>query len=325
VVASWHTDGPVVAAPPVTLVFVAWNARTHLARALDAAVATGWPVIVVDNASTDGTSEYVRLRVPEAQLVAADRNLGFAGGVNAGVRESTTPWVLVLNPDIVLTRANVVRMLEAGEAAGDIGAVGAQLVGPDGRPQPAYSLRRFPSLATWAADLLLIDHLWPDNPVSRHYLASDLDRSRDQDVEQPAAACLLIRRTAFDALDGFDPRYHPAWFEDVDFCWRLHAAGWRIRYVAGAQVVHEGGVAMRTLGLGSFSTIWYRNLLRYVGRHGSWAARLAIRPLIVVGMLPRIALSVLRNRPDDARAYLHVIGLAVRKVDPEVRDPRLRI
>ena len=74
--------------PPVTLVFVAWNARDHLPRSLDAAAATGWPVVVVDNASTDGTGEYVRARLPDAHLVSADRNLGFAGGVNAGVRRA---------------------------------------------------------------------------------------------------------------------------------------------------------------------------------------------------------------------------------------------
>ena len=297
--------------PPasVTLVFVAWNARRHLTRALEAAVATGWPVVVVDNASSDGTSEYVRVRVPEVALVAADRNLGFAGGVNAGVHESATAWVLVLNPDIVLTRAAVARMLAAGEPA-DIGAVGARLVGPDGHPQPSYSLRRFPTLATWAADLLLLDHVWPGNPVSRHYLAADVDHERDQDVEQPAAACLLIRRAAFDAVGGFDTRFHPAWFEDVDFCRRLSAAGWRVRYAAAAEVVHEGGVAMRALGLGSFSTIWYRNLLRYVAIHGSVPARLLIRPLLILGMLLRIIYSLARGRVGDARAYRDVIPIA---------------
>jgi N-acetylglucosaminyl-diphospho-decaprenol L-rhamnosyltransferase len=296
----------------VTLLFVAWNARQHLPRALDAAVGTRWPVVVVDNASTDGTGEYVRSRVPDAHLITADRNLGFAGGVNTGVHESETPWILILNPDILLTRDAVEQMLAAGEADPAIAAVGAQLVGPDGQPQPSYSLRRFPTLGVWAADLLLVDHLWPGNPASARYLGADLDRSVDQDAEQPAAACLLVRRVAFDAVGGFDAGFHPAWFEDVDFCRRLRAAGWRIRYVAGARVVHEGGIAMRALGLGSFSAIWYRNLLRYVARHGSLAARLSIRPLLVVGMLLRIVLSLLRGRTGDAAAYARVIGVALR-------------
>ena len=296
---------------PLTLVFISWNARAHLVHALDAALPSGYPIVVVDNASTDGTSEYVRVRVPEVQLVAADRNLGFAGGVNAGVHGTATPWVLLLNPDIVLTNDAIERLIDEGESDAAIGAVGAQLVGPDGEPQPTYSVRRFPNLATWSADLLLLDHLWPGNPISRRYLALDVDRALTQDVEQPAAACLLVRRAAFDAVGGFDTSFHPAWFEDVDFCRRLRAAGWRIRYRADARVVHEGGVAMRALGLGSFSTIWYRNLLRYAHKHGSAAARLLIRPLIIVGMLLRVLASALGGRPAEARAYLRVIGVAL--------------
>ena len=306
---------------PVTLVFVAWNARDHLRRALPPALATGWPVVVVDNASTDSTGDLVRADAAAAHLVSASHNLGFAGGVNAGVRASTTPWVLMLNPDIVLTRAAVARMIVAGEADARIAAVGAQLIGPDGEPQPTYSVRRFPTIGVWAADLLLVDHVWPANPASSRYLAADVDRSIDQDVEQPAAACLLVRREAFDAIGGFDAGFHPAWFEDVDFCRRLADAGWRLRYVADARVVHEGGVAMRALGIGTFSSIWYRNLLRYVSKHGTRAARLLIRPLLIVGMLLRIAISLARGRVADARAYARVIGVSVQRV-PAARAER---
>lgn len=295
----------------VSLVYVSWNARPFLERALESTRALGLPTVVVDNASGDGTAEHVRLRHPEVTLVAADINLGFAGGVNAGVRETRTPFVVLLNPDILLTAQALERMQQEAEGDDTIGAVGAQLIGPDGAPQPTYSLRRFPTLATWAVDLLLVDKLWADDPVTRRYMAADLDRDQDQDAEQPAAACLLVRRAAFDAVGGFDTAFHPAWFEDVDFCRRLRTAGYRIRYVAAARVVHEGGVAMRALGLGSFSTIWYRNLLRYAAKHGSPVARVCIRPLLVIGMLLRIGISLLRGRPDDARAYSRVIGVAM--------------
>ena len=298
--------------PSVSLVYVSWNARTHLERALEATRPLGLPIVVVDNASADGTADWVRIRCPEATLVAADHNLGFAGGVNAGVRETATPWVVVLNPDILLTGEALDRLLT--DAGGDarIAAAGAQLVGADGVPQPGYSLRRFPTLASWAVDFLLVDQVWPGNPATARYLALDLDRDVDQDAEQPAAACLLIRRAAFDAVGGFDTRFHPAWFEDVDFCRRLRDHGWRIRYVAGARVVHEGGIAMRTLGLGSFSTIWYRNLLRYADKHGSPATRFLVRPLLIVGMLLRIVFSLLRGRRADAGAYARVIRVALR-------------
>lgn len=295
----------------VSLVYVSWNARPFLERALETSRVLGVPTVVVDNASTDGTAEHVRLRHPEVSLIAADLNLGFAGGVNAGVRETTSAWVVLLNPDILLMPDALAMLLRAGEHDASIGAVGAQLIGPDGVPQPTYSLRRFPTLASWAVDLLLIDQVWPDNPITRRYLAWDLDRDVDHDAEQPAAACLLVRRAAFDAVGGFDTQFHPAWFEDVDFCRRLRLAGYRIRYVAGARIVHEGGVAMRALSLGSFSTIWYRNLLRYAAKHGGLLTRIAIRPLLIVGMGLRVAISAARGRFDDARAYAKVIGVAL--------------
>jgi len=103
---------------------------------------------------------------------------------------------------------------------------------------------------------------------------------------------------------------HPAWFEDVDFCQRMRTAGWRLWYAADAHVVHEGGVAMRALGLGSFSAIWYGNLLRYVAKHGSLPARVLIRPLLVIGMLLRTVVSLLRGRRAEARAYLDVLPIA---------------
>jgi GT2 family glycosyltransferase len=244
---------------------------------------------------------------PTVTLIPSDVNLGFAGGVNAGVATTTSPWVLILNPDVEVTAAAVDLLRRAGAADAAVGAVGACLVGDDDRPQAGFAVRRFPTLATLAVDLLLVDKLWPGNPASARYLARDVDLSVTQDVEQPAAASLLIRREAFDAVGGFYTGFHPAWFEDVDFCRRLHAAGWRIRYVAEARLRHEGGVAMRSLGLGSFNRVWYRNMRRYVDRHLSWPARLAFRGLLAAGMVLRGGVSLLRGRPRDARAYLSVL------------------
>ncbi len=291
----------------LTLVIINWNARDHLDRCLQSALPLGFPTIIVDNASSDGSAAMVAERHPSAVLVASAVNLGFAGGVNAGVARSTTPWVLVLNPDVILTRDSVAAMLAAVQHDEGIGAAGACLVGEDGRPQAGFAVRRFPTLATLAVDLLLVDQVWPGNPVSARYLARDVDLSVSQDVEQPAAACLLVRRTAFEQVGGFDAGFHPAWFEDVDFCRRLHAAGWRVRYVAEARCRHEGGVAMRSMGLGTFNEAWYRNMRRYVDRHLSRGAGRVFRLLMVAGMPLRAAVSLLLGRWSAARAYLGVL------------------
>ena len=115
------------------------------------------------------------------------------------------------------------------------------------------------------------------------------------DVDQPAAACLMVRAGAFDAIGGMDAGFHPAWFEDVDFCRRLRARGFRIRFEPRAAFGHQGGVAMRTLGLGRFSSIWYANMERYVRRHHGAAGWLLLKGLIAAGMSARIAVSLLRG------------------------------
>ena len=159
-------------------------------------------------------------------------------------------------------------------------------------------------------DLLLIDQVWAGNPWTRRYLARDLDDGENAapvDVDQPAAACLMVRADAFDAVGGMDAHFHPAWFEDVDFCRRLIAKGLRIRFEPRATFVHHGGVAMRTLGLGRFSSIWYANMERYVRRHHGVAGWLLLKGLIGAGMSARIAISLLRGAPGSVRAYAAVL------------------
>ena len=123
--------------------------------------------------------------------------------------------------------------------------------------------RRIASLAT---ELLLIDRLWPGNPWRRHRLALDLDEGAPTEVEQPAAACLMVRRSAFDRVGGFDERFFPAWFEDVDFCRRFRAAGAAHLVPPRRRFRHRGGVARDRLGRAAFAVAWHRNLARYVDR-----------------------------------------------------------
>src|SRR5262249_51565895 len=145
-------------------------------------------------------------------------------------------------------------------------------------------------------------------PATARYLALDLSDVEPADVDQPAAACLMVRASVFDALGGFDEQFFPAWFEDVDFCRRLHAAGSRIRFEPRASFIHHGGVAMRTLGLGPFLQIWYGNLVRYVRKQHGTMAWLLVKVLISVGMLLRMAIALVRRDREAARTYWSVFS-----------------
>jgi N-acetylglucosaminyl-diphospho-decaprenol L-rhamnosyltransferase len=291
---------------PVSILIVNWHARDPLARNLAALAGTPFEIIVVDNASADGSADMVARDFPRVRLLRESANHGFAGGVNLARRLATSDRLLLLNPDIEATADAINALAHALDADPQIGAVGGRLVNPDGTPQHGFNIRRFPTLASIAVDLLLIDHLWPDNPASRRYLARDLSLDEPADVEQPAAACLMVRASVFDALGGFDEQFYPAWFEDVDFCRRLRDAGYRLRYEPRATFVHHGGVAMRTLGTGAFARIWYRNLTRYVRKAHGAAAAILVRLLVVAGMLMRVTISLARGDRKAARAYWSV-------------------
>jgi N-acetylglucosaminyl-diphospho-decaprenol L-rhamnosyltransferase len=294
--------------PSVSILIVSWNARDWLARCLHSLMATPHQVVVVDNGSADGSVELVRQTFPSAHLVASTENLGFAGGVNRARQAASGSALLVLNPDVEASSqaidrlAEVLRLSPATAATGPIGAVAARLVDADGTPQAGFNVRRFPTLASLACDLLLVDHVWPSNPASQRYYARDLDPDSPADVDQPAAACLMIRAEAFDRIGGMDERFHPAWFEDVDFCLRLHGAGYRIRYEPAATVVHRGGVARDALGPHGFSRAFYRNMLRYVRKHYGPGATLVVRGMMAAGMAPRAAVAAIGRDMTSVKA-----------------------
>jgi GT2 family glycosyltransferase len=244
-------------------------------------------------------------------------NLGFAGGVNAGVAVARHEAVLLLNPDAEISADALRHMRHTLRSLPDVGAVGGCLVGEDGRPQRRFAVRRFPTLASWATDLLLIDDLWPGNPARRHYLAEDvpLDGIAPIEVEQPAAACLMVTRRALTHVGGLDERFQPAWFEDVDLCRRLRAAGFRVMYEPRALVRHEGGVSLRTLDRAQFARIWYRNMRRYAGKHHGRLANLLLRGLILAGMLLRTAVSSVRGDTAARATWLAVLRDTVRNAD----------
>jgi GT2 family glycosyltransferase len=293
----------------VSVLIVSWNTHDLLARCLSSFSPGAFDVVVVDNASADGSAEMVAARFPWVTLVAEPLNLGFAGGVNRAASHARGDLLLLLNADAVPDARAIAALAEALDRDSACVAAGGLLVGEEGESQDGFHVRRFPTLATWVVDLLLVDKLWPRNPITRRYLAVDLDLSGPGPVEvdQPAAACLMVRRTAFEAIGGMDSAFFPAWFEDVDLCLRLKGAGGRIVTVPSARFRHQGGVAMRHLGLAGFTRVWYHNLERYVLKHQGAASLVLVKAMIVAGMLLRAMTSVAGGAPGRAAAYLGVL------------------
>jgi N-acetylglucosaminyl-diphospho-decaprenol L-rhamnosyltransferase len=296
--------GPVTS---ISTLVVCWNNREFLGRCLESAPA-GSEVIVVDNASTDGSADLVAERFPDASLVRLESNVGFAAGVNCAAAGATGDYLLLLNPDAEATPQAVERLATYLDEHPDCGAVAGRLLSMTEDPQPDFHVRRLPTLGSVAADLLLVRRVWPTNPVSRRADAADFDESRPGPVEQLTASCLMVRRDAFQQVGGLDEQFSPAWFEDVDFCKRLHDAGWSIYFVPGAVFRHIGGMSVRALDRGRRKRLYYRNLERYVRKHHGRIAVAAVKAMLVAGMGLRVAASVMRADRAGMHAFAGVLG-----------------
>jgi N-acetylglucosaminyl-diphospho-decaprenol L-rhamnosyltransferase len=221
-------------------------------------------------------------------LLQPGRNLGFAGGVNAGVAATRAALLLLLNPDAVPAPGALERLIEGFAAHPEAAGLAPRLAGADGAPQFAWQLRRLPSL--W--DCLRQTLPWPAAGAGT---GPDAEPPPGAPVEQPAAATLALRREALLAAGGLDERFHPAWFEDVDLARRLRQAGAVLLYWPAAQFRHAQGATVSRLGYGRFLWIYHRNLERYLAKHHGAAWALAARASLAAGLVVRLPLLAVRR------------------------------
>jgi len=272
-------------------------------------------VIVVDNASSDGTCERVR-QFPGVELLANSQNEGFAGAVNKGVGALDTEFALVLNPDV--------RLLSPIEAFCEAGAdlATGKLVDSKGEMQAGFVLRRFPEPITLIFEVLGLNRVWPGNAVNRRYRY--LDGGLDEEL-QPAGAFLMFRREVWRKLGGMDTEFRPIWFEDVDFCKRAWDAGYQARYVPEVVAMHRGGHSIKILNWRCREVYWYASLLRYASKHYRRRAFLGVSGAVLLSSVPRAVLGVFRWRSFQAiTVYARIARLAARSmVSGRVQQPNV--
>ena len=255
-------------------------------------------VVVVDNASADGSVETLRRREPEVEVVALSRNLGYGTAANRGVARTTAPYVAVMNPDVVVEPGSTKALVDALDGDPGLAVVGPRVESPGGDLYP--SVRTFPDLAD-AAGHAFFHFVWPANPFSRRYRMLDWDHAAAADVDWVAGNHFLVRRRAWDEVGGFDESFF-MYMEDVDLCWRLRRAGWRTGYEPAARVTHAIG---RSTDQTPYRMILahHRSLLRYAVKTTSGRRRLLL-PVIAVALAMRTVLAcaqrAARGRPHAA-------------------------
>ncbi len=336
----------------ITAILVSWKDAGELQAAVESLVAArrrilpGGPrvsLVVVDNGSGTLARGGILSLWPGASLIVNDTNRGYGPAANQAAEIAPGDVLLFLNPD---TRAEgepfseIARGFEGHPGAvalaprlldfeGTEGGVERRLAPPDREDQFTFQLRRLPDLSSDARELLLIDHMAPNNSGRRWSRYADRNREVPFEVEQAAAAALAVRKDSFRRVGGFDERFVPAWFEDVDLCARLAREG-TILYWPKARFRHRGGMSLEALGYAHFLPIYYRNALRYRTAHYPPASLLAYRILLATGMLLRLVALPLRRavprpRAESTRAYFSVLALALGPSRSPVQSPKSKI
>ncbi len=235
--------------PVVSACIVTWNSRGQIGRCIDALLASegfdpgAIEIIVVDNASEDGTAEWVRHTYGDrVRLIANETNRYYAAANNQAFEAASGETILILNPDAYVAPDCLGAMLNALAEDAGLAAAAPQLILPDGSIQ--RSCRRFPSPWWLLCEATLLRRCFPRTRLFGGYFYGEWDYRSPMDVDQPMTSCLLIRRDDLRALGGFDEGFE-MFFNDVDLCYRLRQRGRRIRFIPHAVCLHEHGASTR--------------------------------------------------------------------------------
>ncbi len=231
----------------LSIVILNYNTREQLRTCLESVRAEGstidTEVIVVDNASSDGSADMVAADFDWVTLIRAPRNGGYAYGNNLGLRQSRAPAVMLLNPDTLVPPGSLAALLNRLAAHPEAGVVGPKLVRPDGSMHLACR-RSFPTPAVAFYRVSGLSRLFSHSPRFGRYNLTYLDPDLPTEVDSVCGACLLIRRAVIDRIGPLDERFF-MYGEDLDWCLRARQAGWSVRYEPSVVVQHQHGAASR--------------------------------------------------------------------------------
>jgi len=288
----------------IDIVIVNWNTGNQLRECLESITTANQAgfslnhVVVVDNASADGTLEGLDDLDLPLILIKNKENVGFAAACNQGAKGSKSDYLLFLNPDTRLFEDSLrlpVSFMQQPENE-KIGIVGIQMVNENGTV--SRTCTRFPTPSRFFSKMLGLDRLFP-SAFPSHFM-SEWDHQESREVDHVMGAFFLIRRLVFEELDGFDEQFF-VYLEDLDFSFRVRQAGWRSFYLADARAYHKGGGASDQV---KATRLFYslRSRILYGYKHFGWfSATLLMAGTFFVEPFPRLALAIWKRSGREAK------------------------
>jgi GT2 family glycosyltransferase len=200
-----------------------------------------YDLIVVDNASTDGTNRFIADKHPGIILISNKKNAGFAAANNQAIKATDSKYILLINSDCEVYKDSIDKLIDYMDKNPRVAIAGPKIINSDGSVQ--YSCRRFPSFFSAAAHSVLV-HIYPNNPVSRKYMMTDVSRDEPFSVDWISGACMMIRRSVLNDTGLLDENYF-MYVEDIDICYRMWQNEWEVHYMPHSEILHHVGGSSR--------------------------------------------------------------------------------
>ena len=293
----------------LSIIIVSWNTRDLLLNCLESIYQEirTFPQLkietwVVDNASTDDSVVQVREKYSAVKLILNQENVGFAGGNNQAIRQSSGRYVLLLNPDTVIKPNGLKALVEFMDSNPQAGAAGSLLLNPDGTLQTSC----YPAL-TLSRELWRLFHL---DAVRLYgvYRMSDWDTNKAREIDVLKGASLILRETALEQVGLLDDTYF-MYTEEVDLCYRLQKKGWSLYWVPQSKVVHYGGQSTQQIATKMFLCL-YESKLNFIRKHQGGLAAQAYKSSLFLATIIRLIFSplILLEKSSRRQQHLRVAG-----------------
>ena len=268
------------------------NALVSIERALQAHLRSGkkisGEIFVVDNASDDGSVELLRKRFPRIHLIVNKQNLGFAQANNVALERSRGRYALLINPDTIVQEDTLRVMIDFLDEKNEIGAAGCKILNPDGTLQLACR-RSFPSPWVSLTKTTGLSALFPSSKLFGRYNLTYLDPDQSYEVDAISGSFLIVRRKVYEEVGGLDENFF-MYGEDLDWCYRIQKAGWKIYYVHETQIIHYKGESTKRSDFDELKT-FYHAMHLFVEKHLSGS--LVLEALLRIGIVLRRGLAFL--------------------------------
>lgn len=289
----------------LSITICSWNTihdlRACLQSLRDAKDEANFEVVVVDNASHDGSPDMVEKEFPEFRLLRQTVNLGFTGGHNLALRERKGRHAALLNSDTVVHPGAIAALDRFIAEHPEYGIIGPKLLNPDGSLQ--YSCRRFPNPVAAAFRNTILGRLFPNNKFTRDYLMTDLDRTNPTEVDWVSGAAMFIRQEVIDQVGLLDDTLF-MYCEDVDLCKRAWQAGFKVVYFPQAVITHAIGTSSSQVA-NKMIVRFHRSMFRYYKKHTVKESPLPLRPallaLAALALTTRASLFLIKNHLDAVK------------------------